>query len=359
MGIKAAKIRNANSRNKASAAKETTSHPTKDVKFLNDIVVAIEIGTEFSGLAYCTKSWYNYRGGPRIHIHSWPAQMTMTGKAPTCVLLDSDKKFISFGHEANFDFVEEKCDTKDCYFFKHFRMKLSEMKEELSGDTMLESQNGKAMPAIRVFSAVIEFFKDKLLTGLESKDPSSRFHASDIHWVLTVPAIWNFKAKQFMREAAHKAGIDDNQLTLALEPEAASLYCRKVPSSVDRKAGGGPSIANFKAGAKYLIMDLGGGTIDITAHEVLEDGHFKEIIEPTGVSWGSRMVKEEFTRFLQRLCGQDVLSELQRNTSADWPAIIVEFERKMFAYDPKAKMETITIRIPSTLPAEFEKNDRM
>jgi hypothetical protein len=27
---------------------------------------------------------------------------------------------------------------------------------------------------------------------------------SDIHWVLTVPAIWNDAAKQFMREAAEE-----------------------------------------------------------------------------------------------------------------------------------------------------------
>ncbi|XP_033731576.1 heat shock 70 kDa protein 12B-like, partial [Pecten maximus] len=285
----------------------------KVVKFLNVMVAAIDFGTTFSGFAFCTKSWYNYHGGPRIHIHPWPAQTTMTGKAPTCVLLDSDQNFISFGYEANTQFVEGKYDSEYCYFFKHFKMKLYEMKEELSRETMIESQNGKTMPAIKVFSAVIKFVKDTLLTYLKSKSPRSVFHASDIHWVLTVPAIWNLKAKQFMREAAQMAGIDDNQLTLALEPEAASLYCRQVPRSVDRTTGGRPSIANFKAGDKYLLMDLGGGTIDITAHEILENDHLKEIIEPTGGYWGSLRVNEEFTRFLQRLCGQDVLAELQAN----------------------------------------------
>lgn len=47
-------------------------------------------------------------------------------------------------------------------------------------------------------------------------------------------------------------------MTLALEPEAASLYCRKVPNSVKRDGNDGPSIAKFGEGEKYLIMDLGG-----------------------------------------------------------------------------------------------------
>lgn len=37
----------------------------------------------------------------------------------------------------------------------------------------------------------------------------------DIHWVITVPAIWSDGAKQFMREAAHKVTIL-NRLVLLL-----------------------------------------------------------------------------------------------------------------------------------------------
>ncbi|OWF45305.1 Heat shock 70 kDa protein 12A [Mizuhopecten yessoensis] len=282
----------------------------KTIKQSSLIVAAIDFGTTFSGFAHCTREGYKNSGDPKIHLHSWAAKTTMTAKAPTCVLLDSDQKFKSFGYDANSEFQDGE-DIDDCYFFKHFKMKLYESKDELTRDTMLESENGKKLPAISVFSAIIEFFKNMLLKDLEAKDTHSGFYGSDIHWVLTVPAIWNLKAKQFMREAAHKAGIEDGQLTLALEPEAASLYCRKVPSSVVR-ADDGPSIANFQAGAKYLIMDLGGGTIDITAHEVLNDGHLKEINEPTGGYWGGLRVNESFVRFLQRICGQDVLHEMEK-----------------------------------------------
>ena len=50
--------------------------------------------------------------------------------------------------------------------------------------------------------------------------------------MVTVPAIWRQQAKQFMREAAYQAGIasprQPDQLVIALEPEAASVYCRKL-----------------------------------------------------------------------------------------------------------------------------------
>jgi hypothetical protein len=40
----------------------------------------------------------------------------------------------------------------------------------------------------------------KLLIG----HGANAFSNDDIHWVLTVPAIWDLKAKQFMRDAAEK-----------------------------------------------------------------------------------------------------------------------------------------------------------
>ena len=80
--------------------------------------------------------------------------------------------------------------------------------------------------------------------------------------MITVPAIWRQEAKQFMREAAYqviynqsiktfairhflvKAGIasreSPGQLVIALEPEVASVYCRRLKlnqlvSDIDRQ----------------------------------------------------------------------------------------------------------------------------
>lgn len=51
----------------------------------------------------------------------------------------------------------------------------------------------------------------------------------DITWVITVPAIWSEAAKQFMREVAVQTKlVCPEQLYMALEPEVASLFCRKT-----------------------------------------------------------------------------------------------------------------------------------
>lgn len=56
----------------------------------------------------------------------------------------------------------------------------------------------------------------------------------------------------------YQAGISQDQLTLALEPEAASLYCRKVPVSVETTKDGGKVIAAMQKGSKYIVFDQGG-----------------------------------------------------------------------------------------------------
>jgi hypothetical protein len=56
------------------------------------------------------------------------------------------------------------------------------------------------MPAMIVFTESLKYLKDHLIKTLE-KD-SIDIRPQDIHWVITVPAIWTDSAKQFMREAA-------------------------------------------------------------------------------------------------------------------------------------------------------------
>ena len=54
-----------------------------------------------------------------------------------------------------------------------------------------------------------------------------------------------------------QAGIDNDNLTIALEPEAASLFCRHL--SVEKKATTTKtSIAKFTTGTNYLVLDAGG-----------------------------------------------------------------------------------------------------
>jgi molecular chaperone DnaK (HSP70) len=100
----------------------------------------------------------------------------------------------------------------------------------------------------------------------------------DVQWVITVPTIWDDAAKQVMRRAAENAGLPRSiilanyplltdyilfeGLVLALEPEVAALSCHRKKELV------------FRPSTKYMIVDCGGGTVDIAVHELDDQGNF-------------------------------------------------------------------------------------
>ena len=73
----------------------------------------------------------------------------------------------------------------------------------ISRNLILEDGNGHAMNAMKVFSTSIKYFKDHFM----EKNAIFKLVETDVHWVLTVPAIWKDNAKQFMREAAEQVFV--------------------------------------------------------------------------------------------------------------------------------------------------------
>jgi molecular chaperone DnaK (HSP70) len=62
---------------------------------------------------------------------------------------------------------------------------------------------GRPVPAKLIFSMSIRYLKEHMLQ--RAVNTVSGIMEHDIQWVLTVPAIWDDAAKQFMREAATEA----------------------------------------------------------------------------------------------------------------------------------------------------------
>jgi len=58
------------------------------------------------------------------------------------------------------------------------------------------------MRALDVFAASIYYLKEHMFAQLQLRVPG--IVQTDIRWVLTVPAIWDDAAKQFMTKAAEK-----------------------------------------------------------------------------------------------------------------------------------------------------------
>lgn len=72
---------------------------------------------------------------------------------------------------------------------------------------MIRDISGKELPAMYVFSKAIKYMHDHLLNKLKEENNGEELK-EEINWVLTVPAIWDDSAKQFMRDAAKQVHMD-------------------------------------------------------------------------------------------------------------------------------------------------------
>lgn len=327
------------------------------------VVVAIDFGTTYSGYAFSFT-----RDPDNIHMmRKWEGgdPGVVNQKTPTTLLLNPDGEFHSFGFTARDVYHDlDAQEAKRWMFFEKFKMTLHS-NENLSRATEIRAANGRPMPALTVFAHALRYFRDQALKEL-SEQSATTILPDDVRWVVTVPAIWRQPAKQFMRAAAYKAGIGcpdfPEQLIIALEPEAASVYCRKLrmhqlvpeaPARVPLFRDSVPEPNNEPAvderpdmhflppmrseviedylygGTKYMVVDCGGGTVDITVHELHDQhGTLKELHKATGGPCGSLGIDREFERLLRTIFGSDFIDQFKLKRPAAYVDLMVAFEAR-------------------------------
>lgn len=112
--------------------------------------------------------------------------------------------------------------------------------------------------------------------------------------------------------------IIDNSLYIALEPEVASLYCRQLDCKM-------PSpLKAIEQGFKYAVIDAGGGSVDVTFHQIQSNGYMKEIYKSSGLQLGSFEINKSFEQILSKIFGSEIWLSLQR----DHPSIYFELMDK-------------------------------
>ncbi|XP_060578820.1 heat shock 70 kDa protein 12A-like isoform X2 [Ruditapes philippinarum] len=325
---------------------------TKDL-----LVGAIDIGTTYSGWAF--SFLHDFQSDPtKASVKQWHSGSgtLVTEKAPTCLLIKSDGKTLeAFGYDAENQY-RELADNEmheEYYYFRRFKMALNKkLGEKLDRGMTIEDEMGKSMIALNVFVMAIEYLVGDMRKSVKDK-LTSAFKKDDVHWVLTVPAIWTDAAKQFMREAAVQAGLLTNKLTIALEPEAASIFCRHL--SVDTAiSGGNLSIAKMPVGTRYMVLDAGGGTVDITVHEVVSENSVKEIKSASGGGWGGILVDKAYENLLIDLAGPEVYDTFKRTETEDWLDLWRDFEVKKRAVAPD-KDARVNMRFPLSFSKTFKR----
>ncbi len=252
------------------------------------------------------------------------------GKSPTTVVIDPSrpKKILALGLDAlklwqsNEEAAHTSKTANTALLFDEFKMGL----KDSSGGTdslayKVSPANGwspmtgagakpKVFPLLLPVARLLEGIKNVACRHLDGAD--STFQPEHIRWALTVPAIWSEEAKAFMRKAAEVAGLvhpdgtDADRLALVLEPEAAAISALVSMEPSEQ--------ARVHEGTKLMILDCGGGTIDITSSVVrrfqIPDIQLDELQLPGGGPWGGTDVDKHFKNFLEShlLQGRKILN---------------------------------------------------
>uniref|UniRef100_A0A8C9ZVA8 Heat shock protein 12B n=1 Tax=Sander lucioperca TaxID=283035 RepID=A0A8C9ZVA8_SANLU len=351
------------------------------------VVVAIDFGTTSSGYAFSFT-----QDSEAIHMMKrWEGgdPGVANQKSPTCLLLTPELRFHSFGFAAR-DFYHDLDpeEARHWLYFDKFKMKIHST-SDLTMETELDAVNGRRVRAIEVFAHALRFFREHALK--EVKDQSSSvLEGEAIRWVITVPAVWKQPAKQFMREAAYLAGLVSpdcpEQLLIALEPEAASIYCRKLRlhqvidlslqpitngfdlegsrpfDSSFRQAreqlrrsrhsrtflvesGTGELWSELQTGDRYIVADCGGGTVDLTVHQIEQpQGTLKELYKASGGPHGAVGVDLAFEAMLCQIFGEDFIQSFKAKRPAAWVDLTIAFEaRKRTAAPGRANALNISL----------------
>lgn len=343
----------------------------KDIKSKSTraAVAAIDFGTTYSGFAFSWK--YDWS---KVQVIENCSGNFLSMKVPTSLLLNPDKTIAAFGLRADTNYTEmaekndsdsdsenngekkPKEDYRNYYYFHRFKMLLHENKK-LHRNLMIKDVTGKEMKAMDVFSICIKYLKDAMLSEMNLQLAEGKIIENDIDFVLTVPAIWGDEAKLFMREAAVKAGIKTNQLTLALEPEAASIYCQHM-YLVDKKDGSSNEDDTFKRsvekGQKYMVVDLGGGTADITVHKKTADGTLEELYPATGGPLGGISVDSEYEKIFEEIAGKDILKSFAEESMEDYLAMLRDFEAKKRDSSSANKSDSSEQKVRIVIPLKLD-----
>jgi hypothetical protein len=300
------------------------------------VVAAIDFGTFSSGFAWAKvgPETRRLRNDDINLYHVWPSSGGWYPKTRSALLFDPDGSLVAWGYDAVRRFTESP-DTLSSSFVQDFKMLL--WRGSYPGVRPPENKTGKT-PEDLIAVYLGELYK-KAVSRLESADVSD----DQVDWWVTVPGIWPESGKQTMLRAADTAGMPVDRLNVALEPEAAALYCMAVGESQP-------------VGTRILVVDCGGGTVDLVSLEVRPDGDFGRKLTH-GIPMGAESTIPELEKKIAEMLGGTDYWYLKKTKPRSVQKFWRDWEdaRNSFTADQE---HPVRITFPS-LPQDDERYARM
>ncbi|XP_024520364.1 heat shock 70 kDa protein 12A-like [Selaginella moellendorffii] len=271
-------------------------------------VVGLDFGTTYSGFAYAhridTKDvnlLYDWPCSPRPYCKTQTSLFYTPGRE------DDSFKLEDWGWAATKKFMESRPSSQDEIGFLANKFKLRLAEDFSDGNKAIQDSFAGRLEVERLVVDYLASISKFIVEHLKGTYGQS-FSARDVQWCLTVPAIWSDKAKHKMQVYAEKAKLVRGKfcssskasmypLRIILEPEAASFSCQMELGR----------IISLAPGDKFLVADVGGGTIDIVVHEKESSAPGKhevhEVSASSGELGGGTYVDRNFMEFLEKKIG--------------------------------------------------------
>lgn len=290
----------------------------------HQVVAAIDFGTHGTGFAWATVDGLNDDDYSRqiFFYDKFLGTELVYPKNLSAVLTDATGEVLEWGFEAERRWAElvARKETAGHGYAYAFKMALN---RDGSGTDMPTAHGDLDLADRTVLKRLVAGVLRRVRDLAVKEITDAGYLERAIRWCVTIPAIWSDADKQFMREAAADAGLpdDSDRLLLAIEPEAAALYSAVRMTRVLSESEGRDTEQRLNLqmdGARFMVVDCGGGTVDITAYRTTAPGgkntRLVEIGRAAGGKLGSEYINHAFrTQLLAQRFGADLLARLERD----------------------------------------------
>ncbi len=249
------------------------------------VVAAIDFGTHGTGFAWALCPAEGALSGSAVYTRDlWPgAGNARYPKNRTALLLDRPGgEPIAFGHDAVQRYRATAGRGGQPGFVANFKVCLT---GDEAAHRIVQGEIPSRERARELTTQYLRYIVETALKDMEQRGVCVQA-PEEIRWCLTVPALWGYDEQALMRGAAEDAGLprDPDRLVFTTEPEAAMHHVRHHAQATEHVA----------PGKRVMVVDAGGGTVDVVTYFIESDGLLREVGHKRGALFGCEAVTDRF-----------------------------------------------------------------
>ena len=257
------------------------------------LIIGIDFGSSFSGYSILTDRKFDFEEHDKNKIFY------------SEIILDKETKIgkkIRKGNDNSILNIEN-----NELYFSHFKKFLDKNYDYENAFIESDIPKGEKVKLDYVIKGFLNILVDHIEEDLEHLN----LDLKEAKLIISAPSLWNDIGKNYLKKLANKARLYNTEILL--EPEAVSLAIF-YDKYINKKY--------LTTGTKYLIVDAGGYTIDVSLNEILENNNIKQLAQPKSFRLGSNFINEKIIEIINEVYGEETIKNFTKSNSIDWAKIL-------------------------------------